>query len=294
MGYPVREYIPGFWYHVVSKGQRDEPLFFSPEDRIQYLSYLDEELDRCGGSIGSFCMMTNHSHLLLRMGETPLGNILRTAHSQYARDFNRRRGISGHLTQKRPNVRIILDDCYLRTVVGYIHCNPVAANIVNRVRDYDWSSWVWFLEPGKHWIQLESWSHPPGFKNSESSHRFLEVIQDKPKEIPGGKKYIGNHQEWDQFRERRQTGRDAQRYSERRGRRSKLEILREISDKEEFSIQKLRGPGRERDVSGARQRAMAEMYQDGHPVNDIARFFNRTPGAVSQAHQKWTSEEADE
>ncbi len=91
MTYPVRAYVEGYWYHVYSRGQRGEPLFFSPDDRTSYLQYLDDELDRRGGAIGSFCLMTTHSHLLLRMESVSLGKILRNAHSKYARRFNDKR-----------------------------------------------------------------------------------------------------------------------------------------------------------------------------------------------------------
>ncbi len=40
-------------------------------------------------------------YLLLRIGETALGEIMKTAHSKYAGDFNASRGTDGHVTRCR-------------------------------------------------------------------------------------------------------------------------------------------------------------------------------------------------
>ena len=121
MAYPPRLFVEGYWYHVYTRGQRQEPLYFSPLDRIAYLSFLDRELERRGGVIGSYCLMTNHVHLLIRMGQTDLGKIFKAVHMKYAKYFNLKRKTKGHVFQGRPGMKIILDDSYLLQVVGYIH-----------------------------------------------------------------------------------------------------------------------------------------------------------------------------
>lgn len=291
MGYPVRAYVEGYWYHVYSRGQREEPLFFSPEDRKTYLRFLDDELDRRGGAIGSFCLMTTHSHLLLRMGAVSLGKILRNAHSNYARYFNAHRDTKGHVTQKRPGVKVILDPSYLWTLVGYIHRNPIEASMVNTITEYQWSSWYWFEDAECDWIDLTSWLYPPVFEGKEKRDNFRAAVDRGDHDWPGGQKYVGTQSEWDQFRSRRQEGRGAQAYKEKRGRRSKLEIAQDLASRKEVSVEKLKGPGRSRDVSSVRHRAMALMYQEGHGTSEIARWFNRTPAMVSKAYKQWKEQE---
>lgn len=113
-------------------------------DRLAYLSFLDYELSRRDGPIGSYCLMTNPIHLLIKMQTTPLDEIFRTVHMKYAQDFNARRDTSGHVFQGRPGMKIVLDDSYLKQLMGYIHRNPVEAKMVEAVTDYEWSSWNWF------------------------------------------------------------------------------------------------------------------------------------------------------
>lgn len=291
MGYVVREYVENYWYHVYTRGQRREPLFFSPENRIRYLRLLDEGLARRGGNIGSFCLMTNHVHLLLRMGPTPLGEIMKAAHSKYARDFNASRGTDGHVTQGRPGVKVILAEDYLWRLVGYIHSNPVEAGIVDEPRDYRWSSWFWFLGEECEWIELESWEYPPGFDGEDRPEVFLSATGCE-NSWPASRKYIGTEEQWDEFQQRRQEGREAQAYRERRGRQTKEEIAAEVAKETDLEVKELKGPSRTRDISGPRSKAMALMYEEGYGTSEIARYFNRTPAAVTQAYKKW--KEVDE
>ncbi len=281
MGHPVRMYREGYWYHVYVRGQREEPLFFAPDDRIRYLTFLDRSFTRAGGGIGSFCLMSNHVHLLVQMEETPLGDILRNAHSQYARDFNRRRDVRGHLIQKRPGVRIVLDESYLQTLVGYVHRNPVKAGMVGRVTDYPWSSWTWFLGEKCDWISIECWRFPPGFVGSNAAQAFREAVGSDA-DWPGGQNFIGSEEQWESL-EKRQSGREAGRFRERRGRRELETIARELTSPGQFTLEDLKGPGRSRDLSRLRHRVMALMWEEGHPQTEIARFFNRTPRIVRKA-----------
>ena len=287
MGYAVREYVEGYWYHIYTRGQRREPLFFSPEDRIHYLNLLDNNLARRGGNIGSFCLMTNHVHLLLRMGETSLGEILRAAHSKYARDFNAHRGTDGHVTQGRPGVKVILDDKYLHRLVGYIHSNPVEAKIAAVPGEYQWSSWSWFTGEECSWIELKSWEYPPGFDGDDRGEVFHSVTGGGGGNWPGGRKYIGTQKQWDEFERRRQEGREGQAYKERRGRRTKKEIATEIANEGALGVEELQGPSRAHNISGPRRKAMALMFEEGYGTSEIARYFNRTPSTVSQAYKKW-------
>lgn len=95
MAYPPRIFKSGYWYHVYSRGQRQEPLFFSPDDRMKYMDLLCGEFDRRGGRIGSFRLMTNHVHLLLKMEDFPLDRIFQPTHMKYARYFNEKRDTRG-------------------------------------------------------------------------------------------------------------------------------------------------------------------------------------------------------
>ena len=55
----------GAVYHVISRGDRGEPIYQDDEDRRFFLQFLGEVCERTGWLIHAFVVMTNHYHLLL-------------------------------------------------------------------------------------------------------------------------------------------------------------------------------------------------------------------------------------
>lgn len=282
MAYPPRLFVEGYWYHVYTRGQRREPLYFSPLDRIAYLSFLDEELTRRGGRIGSYCLMTNHVHLLIRMGNTPLGTIFRAVHMKYAKYFNRKREATGHVFQGRPGMKIVLDDSYLNQLVGYIHRNPVEAGMVEKASEFRWSSWNWFI--GDQEVDLACGFPPPGFSGGNRDRAFMDVVEQEL-EIEGAENYWGSREEWEQM-ERRREGREGRKFKERREWKSKQQIAREVVEGSSVTMEELQGQTQDRTVTKYRREAMGRMHEEGYGSTEIGKYFNRTPGAVTHACKK--------
>ncbi|MFB6356608.1 MAG: hypothetical protein ABEJ65_08850 [bacterium] len=252
-------------------------------DRLAYLSFLDRELSRRGGFIGSYCLMVNHLHLLLQMAQTSLGEIFRTVHMKYAKYFNNKRDTVGHVFQGRPGMKIVLDNSYCRQLVGYIHQNPTEAGIVDQVTDYKWSSWKWIS--GLSGPGLESVRLPPGFQSVDRKQLFNEVIEEEV-QLDGKQHYWGTQEEWSDL-ERRRPGRDATAYREKRGRKSKMKIAEKVVTNTCISIDDLQSRSQKKKTVKFRREAMSRMYEEGWGVSEIARWFNRTPGAVNHAYNKW-------
>lgn len=283
MAYPPRLFHEGFWYHVYTRGQRQEPLFFAPIDRIAYLSFLDAELSRRGGWVGGYCLMTNHLHLLIKMGPTDLGDIFRDVHSKYARWFNDRRETVGHVFQGRPGMKIILDEAYLRQIVPYIHHNPVEADLVESPKDWEWSFWDWFEAESP--IDLHRGIFPPGFDD----HRPVDSVDEMTSgelAVHDGANYWGTEEEW-QSLEKRESGREGRKFRERRDRVPKDEIVQEVLRGSNHTLDRLRSPDQSEGVTALRREAMSRMYEEGYGPTEIGKYFNRTKGAVTHAYQKW-------
>jgi REP element-mobilizing transposase RayT len=289
MAYPPRLFVEGYWYHVYTRGQRQEPLYFSPLDRIVYLSFLDRELERRGGVIGSYCLMTNHVHLLIQMGKTDLGKIFKTLHMKYAKYFNLKRDTKGYVFQGRPGMKIVLDDSYLLQVVGYIHLNPVEAGMVTAVDEFEWGSWKWLLEGEKR--DLARSCYPPGFDGKDRETVFRDVVENKV-ELPFGENYWGTDEEWAKI-DRRQENREAGKTKERRGRRKKDTIARELVEGFDVTIEQLKSPSQNQTVTKYRREAMGRMYEEGYGPTEIGKYFNRTKGAVNHAYRQWIKERSE-
>lgn len=88
----------------------------------------------------AFCLMTNHVHFALQVGEILLSKIIQNISFRYTRYFNKRQKRIGHLFQGRYKALLVDADSYLLQLVRYIHRNPLQANMVKTLNDYRWSS----------------------------------------------------------------------------------------------------------------------------------------------------------
>lgn len=138
----TRVVVPELPYHVTHRGNRREAIFFDDEDREVYLALLHSYASQYGLALWSYCLMTNHVHLLVNpAAESSMAMAVGRAHMRYARWLNRKRGWSGHLWANR-YYSTVLDESHLWSAARYIEANPLRAGMVDRAEDYPWSSCV--------------------------------------------------------------------------------------------------------------------------------------------------------
>jgi REP element-mobilizing transposase RayT len=135
-----RTWLPGFKYHIISRGIRKLPLFLDDSDRYKYLNLLVEIKQEYPFIIHTYCLMTNHIHLQLETIDASPSIIMSQLNTKYARYFNKKYQFSGHLFEKRYNGELIDSAAYELDLSKYIHLNPVKAGIVAHPEDYPWSS----------------------------------------------------------------------------------------------------------------------------------------------------------
>ncbi|NJS14959.1 MAG: transposase [Sphingopyxis sp.] len=61
--------IPSVPHHVTQRGNRRLPVFFSDDDRAEYLALVRDGCARHGVTCVAWCLMDNHVHLILVPGE---------------------------------------------------------------------------------------------------------------------------------------------------------------------------------------------------------------------------------
>ncbi len=142
MARPLRFEYPGAMYHVIVRGNRRDTIFEDDEDRTRFLSDLERVAARYGWTILAYCLMGNHYHLLVLVGDTGLKSGMRDLNSAYCQAFNRRRGLVGHVLQGRYKSPIVEEDRYLAVLVRYIVRNPVRANLCVHPAEWPWSSYL--------------------------------------------------------------------------------------------------------------------------------------------------------
>ena len=144
MRYPwhgnLRIHFPGACYHVILRGNGGQDIFFNKKDRSRFFLLLQEGIERYGHRIHAFCLMTNHVHLAVQVGDIHLSRIMQNLSFRYTRFINRHKKSMGHLFQGRYKALLIDVDSYLLELIRYIHLNPVRARIAQSPDEYPWSS----------------------------------------------------------------------------------------------------------------------------------------------------------
>ncbi|PLT31848.1 transposase [Peribacillus deserti] len=141
-----RVWYPGAAYHLICRGNRRADLFLDDKDRNTYLTMLEETREKHEFFLHSYCLMSNHVHLLLQTISEPTNLIMSKLNTRYAIYFNKRYQQDGHVFQGRYHAEMIDSIEYLVKTSRYIHLNPLRAHLVEKPEDYKWSSYRAFLQ----------------------------------------------------------------------------------------------------------------------------------------------------
>ncbi len=136
----ARLVVPGIPHHIVQRGNRRQRVFFSDEDRREYLDYLTIYAKPAGISFWGYCLMDNHVHLIaVPNQEKSFARGFSEAHRRYTRMINFREKWRGYLWEGRFK-SCPLNEPHLYAAMRYIERNPVRAKIVENAWEYPWSS----------------------------------------------------------------------------------------------------------------------------------------------------------
>jgi putative transposase len=137
---PLRIHAPGAHYHVTLRGNHRQNIFFTAADRTLFEEITAEVIERFAARLHAYCWMTNHVHMLIQVGDEPLGRLMLRIAGRYARRVQAKLRTTGHLFEKRYYPVLVEADEYMLELLRYIHLNPVRARMVRRPDDYPWSS----------------------------------------------------------------------------------------------------------------------------------------------------------
>jgi len=138
----------GEFFHVYNRGTDKRQIYFDRSDHYRFLELLylcnsvnqinvrdirrihqnvfDFERDEPLVSIGAYCLMPNHFHLLMTSNrEDGISRFMKKVSTGYSMYFNKRYDRSGGLFQGRFKAQSADSDQYLKYLYAYIHLNPV-------------------------------------------------------------------------------------------------------------------------------------------------------------------------
>jgi REP element-mobilizing transposase RayT len=140
MGYGLRDEAAGF-HHVISRGNNRRRIFRGEDDRTVFLHLLHRAARKQGWAIHAFALMTNHYHLVLRVGDEGLARGICRLNSGYATWFNGTEERVNHLFGRRYWNDRLEDEHHYSAAVRYVIRNPLRAGIPVPLERQTWTSY---------------------------------------------------------------------------------------------------------------------------------------------------------
>lgn len=147
MSRPLRIEYENAFYHVMNRGRGCENTFLSDNDFEYFLHCIEQASLRFNIEVHSYCLMTNHYHLLIKTPDANLGRAMKHINGLYTQYFNRTHNTDGALFRGRYKAVLVDADNYLLHVSRYIHRNPIETStpLVEELVKYKWSSYSTFI-----------------------------------------------------------------------------------------------------------------------------------------------------
>jgi putative transposase len=140
----ARVILPNTPHHVMQRGHNRQVVFASDDDFAYYRSNMICFKKEFGCKIYSYCLMSNHVHLIVNPGDTleSLSLLMKRLAGRQTRYVNRIEKRSGSLWEGRFKSSIVSSNEYLLSCCRYVELNPVRAGMVEEPSAYKWSSFA--------------------------------------------------------------------------------------------------------------------------------------------------------
>lgn len=184
MSRPLRIEFPGAWYHLMNRGRRGERVYASDSDFQEFIHLLKETSEVFNLRVASYCLMSNHYHILAQTPEGNLSRCMRHLNGIYTQRYNRRHNTEGQVFRGRYKAIVVEEQEYLMGLVRYIHRNPVRSGLVDSVDEYSWSSHKGFLSSSKgwKWLYKEPVLEQFGDTYSKQKQAYRQFMQEEDSE----------------------------------------------------------------------------------------------------------------
>lgn len=273
---PLRLEFPGALYHVTSRGNRRSLIYRDDADRTAWLEVLAVVCDRHHCIVHSFCMMSNHFHLMIETVEPNLSQAMRQLNGVYSQHFNQRHHTVGHLFQGRYKAILVQKESYLLELSRYIVLNPLRAGMVESIHAWPWSSYQYFVSDRlpPSWLERDWILSQFGNSRTQAIEAYNDfvmagvgkaspLVETRHQVLLGDDDFVGEHQELQQS-----------------------ESLVETARVERAALALTLAEYRNRFPE--RSEAMARAYlSTAFTMPSIARAFNVSVQTVSRAVKAW-------
>jgi REP element-mobilizing transposase RayT len=141
MVYVPRIEIPYGYYHVGTRGNNKRSIYVDDRDRELFMFALRRIARKFGWLFYAYCLMGNHYHLVVQIGEAGISRGMCELNTWYAINYNARHNRTNHLFGRRFWSELITSDAHLLGACRYVVQNPVRARLCKACEDWQWSSY---------------------------------------------------------------------------------------------------------------------------------------------------------
>ncbi|WP_432357145.1 transposase [Sporosarcina sp. UB5] len=142
----IRYWNPYGYFHVTMRGNNRQPIFETPEDKMNLMRAFDYAYDKYPFSIVAYCIMSNHYHLLIQ-SEVQLSRVMARINRRYSDYYSKRYDHVGHVYEKRYFSKLANGPRAILDISSYIHRNPIDTKVplVKSLEDYPYSSFPFYV-----------------------------------------------------------------------------------------------------------------------------------------------------
>ena len=178
MSRPLRIEYAGALYHVTSRGNERKAIYRKEADFQLFIDTLSEVCEHFNWVIHSFCLMTNHYHLVVETPDANLSEGMRPLNGVYTVRFNRKYGRVGHLFQGRYKAILVDKSAYLLELGRYVVLNPVRAKMIETPDQWLWSSYVYTTcqKESPAWLATDATLLQFALNRDEAINRFARFV----------------------------------------------------------------------------------------------------------------------
>ena len=130
------------FFHAYCRGVDGASIVRDDKDRLSWVSLLARTSDRFGWRLWTYCLLTNHFHLVVEAELDDLSRGMHRLNGIYAQSFNRRHKRTGHLFSERYGVRAIDSPKQLVATCAYVRANPVRVGLCDEPDGWPWSAGI--------------------------------------------------------------------------------------------------------------------------------------------------------
>jgi len=282
MARPLRLEFAGALYHITSRGDRREAIYLDDGDREDFLDLLGAVCRRFNWTVHSYCLMTNHYHLLVETPDANLSQGMRQLNGVYTQSFNRRHSRVGHVFQGRFKGILVQKSAYLLELSRYVVLNPVRAGMVEDAGDWPWSSYG---------AVIGNTDAPPWLDTDWLLGQFGTLRRTAVKEyVDFVRAGVGQASPWEQLRYQVFLGDES--FVERFHDTKRPDQVREVPKGQRRALAK--SLDEYRSSCSNRDEAMASAYGSGaYSMKEIGDFFGVHYMTVSRAVRRFEAQALD-